>query len=79
MLRAVQARLDGIPVFDVRSVEEAVRVTAEQRGVGSGKIIHPLRLALTGVSQGPGLFELMTVLGKETCLRRIGQALQTLG
>lgn len=60
--------------FDERSIEETVRSVAAAEHVSAGKLIHPLRLALTGVSIGPGLFELMAVLGKETCIRRIQKA-----
>ncbi len=43
---------------------------------GMGKVVHPLRLALTGKSVGPGLFELAELLGKDACLRRVAQAVE---
>ena len=49
---------------------------AEERGAGAGRIIHPVRLAVTG---GPSLFDMMEVLGKETCVRRIRKAVLELG
>jgi glutamyl-tRNA synthetase len=49
---------------------------AAQAETGLGQYIHPVRLALTGKSVGPGLFELAELLGKETCLRRMGTALE---
>jgi glutamyl-tRNA synthetase len=64
--------------FSHSSIEELVRATAARHKVGAGKIIHPLRLALTGVGRGPGLFELMEVLGRETCVRRLEYAVQHL-
>jgi len=78
-LRAVRAKLAGLGSFDHSAVEGAVRKTAEELAIGASHIIHPLRLALTGVSKGPGLFELMAVLGKETTLRRIEKACDRLG
>jgi glutamyl-tRNA synthetase len=60
-------------------IESVVRAAAQSSGVGAGTLIHPLRLSLTGVALGPGLFDLMAVLGKETCLRRIESALTALG
>jgi glutamyl-tRNA synthetase len=48
-------------------------------GLKLGDLVHPLRLACTGVGGGPGLFELMEVLGRETCLRRIHRAIAILG
>jgi glutamyl-tRNA synthetase len=71
MVRTVANRLRDLNVFDEHSVEEAIRASAQELGIGAGKLIHPLRLCLTGQSVGPGLFELMAVLGKATCLRRI--------
>lgn len=68
----------GLNTYDEKSIEDVVRTIAERHGVGAGKLIHPLRLALTGLGMGPGLFELMAVLGKETCLRRLERALARL-
>ena len=75
---AVLEALRSLEGFAAAAIEEAVRKTAEQLGVGPGKLIHPVRLATTGKSTGPGLFELMEVLGKDTCVRRLERALQTL-
>ncbi|MBT8398929.1 MAG: glutamate--tRNA ligase [Rhodothermia bacterium] len=66
------------PAFDAEAAEGALRSVAEQHGVGAGQIIHPVRLALSGVTFGPGLFELMELLGKETCLRRIRAAVESI-
>jgi glutamyl-tRNA synthetase len=69
----------GVEDFSASSVEVVLRSTAERLGAGSGKLIHPVRLALSGRSTGPGLFEMMEVLGKDTCLRRLERAIITLG
>lgn len=79
LLENVAAGLKTLPAFTAAAIEAVVRGTAEKRGVGTGKVIHPLRLALSGKATGPGLFELAEVLGKEVCVRRIGRAIQTLG
>jgi glutamyl-tRNA synthetase len=71
--------LESVPAFDHASLEPAARVYAEGRGGKLGDLVHPLRLACTGVGGGPGLFELMEVLGREACLRRIRRALEVLG
>jgi glutamyl-tRNA synthetase len=78
-LSAVREGLEGLGTFDHGSVESTIRGAGERLGVGASKLIHPLRLALTGVSAGPGLFELITLLGKETCVRRIDRAISLLG
>ncbi len=59
-------------------VEISLRNVAEKEGISAGKLIHPVRLALSGVSAGPSLFAMMELLEKETCLRRIETALERL-
>lgn len=61
------------------TAEQALREEAEMMGVGAGKLIHPVRLALTGVPQGPSLFHLIEVLGKEKTLQRLRRAVEALG
>ena len=77
-LQSVRAGLLSLSAFTQESIERVIREAAVGHAVGAGKLIHPLRLALTGTSLGPGLFELMEILGRETCLRRIDRALETL-
>jgi glutamyl-tRNA synthetase len=78
-LHAGAAALEALSAFSVDAIEAAIRETSERLAVGTGKIIHPLRLAVSGTGKGPGLFEMMELLGKQTCLRRIGHAIRTLG
>ncbi|MFA6600215.1 MAG: glutamate--tRNA ligase [Candidatus Omnitrophota bacterium] len=52
-------------------VERVTRENAAGWGIEAKDLIHPLRFALTGQTGSPGLFELMSVLGQETCLRRV--------
>jgi glutamyl-tRNA synthetase len=56
--------------------ERIVRKFAENAGVSAAKIIHPLRLALCGVTASPGIFELMEIFGRETVIRRIGRFIE---
>lgn len=77
-IEAVATALGQLDLFNEPEIERVIRETAEQLGLGAGKLIHPLRLLLSGESVGPGLFEMMTVLGKETCLRRINRGIRIL-
>ena len=61
---------------DVKAVEDFIRGFAQKKSVSAAKIIHPLRLALTGKTASPGIFELIVILGKERVLRRMKNALQ---
>ena len=58
--------------------EQTLRSTAEKLGVGAGKLIHPVRLAVSGVGKGPGVFDLLDILGKEEVIKRIETALETI-
>lgn len=57
--------------FDVTTTEAALRALAASRGVSAAKLIHPLRLALTGRGASPPIFDVAVVLGKERTLRRL--------
>jgi glutamyl-tRNA synthetase len=60
--------------FTHDSIESVFRTYSEQNNVSSGKLIHPTRLAVSGVSFGPGLFELLEMLGKEQVVSRMKKA-----
>ena len=51
--------------------ETALHETAAEMNVGNGNVIHPLRLAVSGVSGGPGIFEILDIIGKEKTINRI--------
>jgi len=74
LLRSLAERLDGDGALSRAAAEAAVRGLAEERGVHSREIIHPVRVALTGKTTGPGLFELMEVLGRERVVARLRSA-----
>lgn len=77
-LRATRDALAATEPFDVAATEQAIRALAETRGVGAGKLIHPLRLALTGKGVSPPIFDVAVVLGKERTLRRLDRMLERL-
>lgn len=78
-LRALRARLDAVSDWTAAPLEEAFRATAQDLGLGAGKLIHPVRLAVTGRGASPGLFEVLEVLGRERSLARIDRLLVRLG
>jgi glutamyl-tRNA synthetase len=65
--------------FDESHVEDTVRKTAEQRGLKAGPLIHATRVALTGRTASPGLFELVVLLGREESIARHEQLTAFLG
>ncbi|HAV21881.1 MAG TPA: glutamate--tRNA ligase [Firmicutes bacterium] len=75
---ALKARLEAASPFNRQAVEEVIRGYAKEVGRKAGEVIHPLRVALTGRSVSPGIFEVMEILGKDACCRRIDSALKKL-
>lgn len=71
----MQAAVADLDPFDEARLEQAFRSVAEELGVKLGKIAQPVRVALTGVTASPGLFEVIDVLGRKTVLERLGKAL----
>jgi glutamyl-tRNA synthetase len=78
-LRRVRAGFADLAVFDETNTEGVVRSVAEEEGVKAGEIIHPVRVAVSGRTTGPGLFETLATLGRDRCLRRIDRALAMMG
>ncbi len=70
-LDELASRYNAIDEFTVETTEQVIRVYSEELEVGAGNLIHPIRLAVSGQPSGPGLFELLEGLGKETVVRRL--------
>jgi len=76
-LKTALSKLSKID-FEHDTLESALRSLAEELGLKAGPLFTPIRIACTGRSASPGLFETMTVLGKERCLIRIEAAISKL-
>ncbi len=57
-------------------LDHALRAAAQELGVKAGQMFQPIRVAVCGRKNAPGLFETLEVLGKETTLKRITRAIQ---
>lgn len=66
---------ENMPSETKEDFENALRSTAESLEVGAGKLIHPVRLAVSGTGTGPGVFDLLHILGKQEVIVRINTAL----
>lgn len=56
--------------------EAALHRAAESLEIGHGDLIHPLRLAVSGMGAGPGLYDIVFILGKDETIRRIASAIE---
>jgi glutamyl-tRNA synthetase len=77
-LKTSIVKLKKLPVFDEESLEAVLRPLAEELGLKTGQLFGTLRVAVTGRTVAPPLFQTMAVLGKERCLERIKGALKKL-
>jgi glutamyl-tRNA synthetase len=71
LLRDIEPELARLEPWTVEATEQAVRAFAERKGAKLGAVAQPLRASLTGRTTSPGIFEVMTVLGKAESLARI--------
>lgn len=76
MLEKLIARYSALEPFDLQNIEATTRAVAEELGVSAAHVIHPTRVAVSGRTVGPGLFEMIEVMGKERVLKRLRTALE---
>ena len=75
-LHALDAAFAQLPTFEMTAIEEALRSTADARSVKAATLIHAVRVAVTGKTVSPGLFEVLALLGRDTVHRRLVAAVQ---
>lgn len=78
IITEARQRLVGINDWKAGAIESVLRVMLEEMGIGTGKGLQPLRVAVTGSSVSPPLFESMAALGKEKTLERLARAVRRL-
>jgi len=78
LLRATRAALGSIPAWESEALEGSLRTLAESRGITAGKVFQPLRVALTGLTVSPGIFEMLMQMGRDLSLKRIDKAIAVL-
>jgi glutamyl-tRNA synthetase len=74
LLPELEARLKALPEWKEEALEALFRAFAQEKGLKLGQVAQPVRAALTGVLETPGLFEVMALLGRERVLARLERA-----
>jgi glutamyl-tRNA synthetase len=74
MLAAAADALSAVEPFDAEGIEQALRGTADQLGLKPRQAFQPIRVAVTGSTVSPGLFESLELLGRDASLERIRRA-----
>ena len=78
LLEALANVYKAAPAFNRDVVEQGMREVADEFDVGLGKVIHPVRLAISGRTHGPGIFDLVVLMGRKTTLHRINAVIEVL-
>lgn len=71
LLTELHARFRALPNWNHDAIETTIRTLAEEKGIKPAAFIHPSRVAVSGKTVGPSLFELHEALGRERVLNRI--------
>lgn len=75
-LQALRDQLAALTAFDEKALEGVFVQVMEQFEIKLGKIAQPVRVALTGATVSPGIFEIMAVLGRERVVARLDRAIE---
>ena len=75
LMQEINGRLEKTADFSQKGLESVLLRFVEEKQIKLGKIAQPLRVALTGKTASPGLFEVMEVLGKKKVLKRLNDAI----
>jgi glutamyl-tRNA synthetase len=78
VLKAHFEAMSGLTEFATAELEKALHVLPEQLGMKMGDVFMPLRVAVSGKTATPGMYEMLRALGKERVLRRIARAIEVL-
>lgn len=74
LFEALIVRLGGLAEFTDKSVEAAFNAILEEKGLKLGKLAQPVRVALTGGTVSPGIFEMIDAMGRDTTMQRLKDA-----
>jgi len=71
LTETLRERFAALPTFDKAALEAALRGLATERGIKAAVLIHPTRMAISAAAQGPPLFDLVEVMGRDASLRHL--------
>jgi glutamyl-tRNA synthetase len=74
IVAAAREALVAAPTWDAASLEETLKAVGEARGLATGKLFGPMRVALTGEANSPGMFDVLTLLGRDVAISRLTAA-----
>ncbi len=78
ILEAIRAGIAALPSLDTAPLEALFQGEAQKRGLGLGKIAQPVRVALTGGTASPGMYDVVQILGREETVKRLEGAIRAI-
>ncbi len=76
LLQSVLDDFEGVSRWNKDTLEKVIRDLADKLEIKPAKLIHPTRLAVSGMTKGPGLFDILELLGKTEVQNRINRAIE---
>lgn len=71
LLKEFASSLKSLEEFNADKIEEVCRKISDEKGIKAAKLIHPIRAAISGLTVGAGLFEMIELLGKDKVISRL--------
>ena len=78
LLSELAQQITALEDFTTEQLQTKIKTWITYKGVGFGKVMQPLRLALVGAMQGPDVFDIMFMIGKTETVTRIKNVISTL-
>lgn len=78
IMRELKQVIEAIDDFSAGNIKEKIHAFIEEKELGFGKVMVPLRICVVGKAAGPDLMEILEIIGKEETLKRIDYALETI-
>ena len=76
LLERQLSALEALPDWTTEALDACVHAVAEEMGLSLGQVVHPIRVAVTGRTVGPGLFETLWALGRDRTVIRLRRVLE---
>ena len=78
LIEALMKKFDQLDSWDAEGLHGAFEKLVQEREIGNGRVLAPLRLAMTGVPSGPGAFDIAALIGKGETMNRLQGAIEKL-
>lgn len=77
-LKELKESIESLTDFSAQGLENIFKAIVEKHGIKLGALAQPVRVAITGGTESPGIFEVLEVLGKEKTIKRLEKAIKAI-